>query len=88
MPAPPVAAPSPPPDVELTGVILGPSEQQAILKRPDEPEPQSVRVGADIDGWKITSISARSIVLTRADKSIEIKLPAHELEGISNGGRD
>ena len=74
-----IPLPLPPPRVELTGVIFGSDQQTAILKRPDDPKPESVHLGADVEGWKVTLITPRSIVLTRADKSLEIQLPEHNL---------
>jgi hypothetical protein len=69
------AAPSTP-SVELTGIIVGPIEREAFLQRPNELESQAARLGTEIDGWKITAIDSQSITLTRADRSVEIRLPA------------
>ena len=70
--------PTPAPQVELTGVIFGSYQQTAILRQPGKPEPKLVQLGAMVDGWRVTSITPRSIVLTRAKRSVEMQLFAHK----------
>lgn len=72
--------PRPPPQVDLTGVILGPGERAAIVVVPGGSAPRAVHLGAAIDGWRVTAIAARSIVLSHAGRSVEIRLPARASE--------
>lgn len=71
--APPAA---PPPNVALSGVIVGAGGGVALLRRPTDPVPARVALGAKVDGWTVAEIHPRSIVLRRDTRSVTIDLPA------------
>ena len=67
--------PLPPPNVQLSGVILGADKQVALLKRLGSPTALSVAVGGLVEGWTVTAIGARAVVLQRNDRSVTVALP-------------
>ena len=70
--APIVAAP--PPRVRLTGIIQGASAPAAILWRSEAGPTATVRLGDDVDGWRVASIDALSILLRSWTREQEYKL--------------
>jgi hypothetical protein len=65
-PPPPVvhsAEPPPPPSVALFGVVMDGNEVRAIVRTGPAAGTMRVRVGDDIDGWKVAQIEGRRLVL-------------------------
>jgi general secretion pathway protein N len=72
--APPAAAPLvPPPQLILSGIVFG-SQQMAIVKHAQDPAATSLRLGSAIDGWIVSAIDPRAIVLRRDTRSVTIEL--------------
>ena len=76
--APVVQANAPPPPVSLSGVILGPGTSVALLTRPGSAEATRVALGARIDGWRVSEIRPRAVVLTLDDRSVTVTLPGSD----------
>ena len=53
------------PNVEVRGIIFGDNHRIAIVKRPSSPQTVDVAVGSEIDGWVVSDILPRGIVLRR-----------------------
>jgi hypothetical protein len=68
----PVAAPPPPPPPKLTllGILLEGGEASAIVRSAPAEKSVHVRVGDEIDGWKLAQIAERQIVLSQDDRSV------------------
>jgi general secretion pathway protein N len=66
--APPV--PPPPPKLALFGILLEDGEASAVVRGAPSEKTIRVRVGDDIDGWKVSKIAERQIVLSQNDRSI------------------
>ena len=77
--APPVAAIAPAPvmapDLAVSGVIVGTHTRIAIVKRPSDAVFTRVTPGSQIDGWTVSDIQPRAIVLRRDDRSVTIGMP-------------
>ena len=77
--APPVAmiAPAPvmAPDLAVSGVIVGTDTRIAIVKRPSDAVFTRVTRGSQIDGWTVSEIEPRAVVLRRDDRSVTIGMP-------------
>ena len=73
----PVQAPPPPaPNVTLSGVISGGGGGVALLRRPQDQTPVRVASGGQIDGWTVTEIRPRAVVLRRDARSVTVELTA------------
>uniref|UniRef100_Q07N83 Uncharacterized protein n=1 Tax=Rhodopseudomonas palustris (strain BisA53) TaxID=316055 RepID=Q07N83_RHOP5 len=70
-----VEAPPQPPDLVLNAVVVGSDLQVAWLKRGKEAKPIAVTMGSDIDGWAVTAISPRQVVLDNNIQSIKLEFP-------------
>lgn len=77
----PVAEPAPagtvsttPPDVTLAGVAIGPASAVALLQRPNVKVATTVRVGDDVDGWKVDRIAADRVVLKSGASTVDVML--------------
>ena len=57
------AVPPLPSNVSLVGVIIDGDRQLALIKTQGAPFAESLRVGAVIDGWKVTEIAPDKVVL-------------------------
>ena len=77
--APPVVvmAPAPvmAPDLAVSGVIVGTGTRIAIVKRPSDAVFTRLTPGSKIDGWTVSAIEPRAVVLKRDDRSVTIGLP-------------
>lgn len=71
----PTKAQQPPPDVSLTAIIHGPGVQMALLKRAKDPKPVTVTMGADVDGWSVSTIAPRHVILSTTGRSITLEFP-------------
>jgi general secretion pathway protein N len=84
-PRPAVQAPSiAPPDVVLFGTVVHGEEMRAIIKTPAD---RIVRLkpGDDVEGWKVTKIDRRRVVLSSGPRSIELSLFSRQ-EASADGG--
>lgn len=64
------------PDVALSGVIAGGGGGVALLRRPQDAAPVRLGLGGTLDGWTLSEIRPRAVVLRRDDRAVTIDLPA------------
>ena len=69
---PAVAAPS----FTLSGVISGGGGGIALVRRPQDTAPIHLGMGVALDGWTVTEIHPRAVVLRRDGRSVVVNLPA------------
>jgi NADH dehydrogenase FAD-containing subunit len=70
-PAPVVGAPPPPPappKVTLLGTVMDAGEARALVNLESANKMLRLRIGDDIEGWKVTHIETRRLVLSREDR--------------------
>ena len=75
---PALTPPDPPPsnpEMALSGVIAGGGGGVALVRRAQDAGPTRVALGGHVDGWTVTEIHPRAIVLRREDRSVTIELP-------------
>jgi general secretion pathway protein N len=77
----PVIAQRSPPNVVLSGVIVGTGLQTALLKRGKELKPFPAKLGDDIDGWSVTMIAPRQVMLQNDEQSITLEFPKRGTAG-------
>jgi general secretion pathway protein N len=65
-----VPAPPPPPNLTLFGILIGTDGPSAIVRGAPSEKVVRVRVGDQVDGWKIARIGERQILLSRDDRSV------------------
>lgn len=63
-----------PPDMVLTAVVIGTDVRMAVFKRPSEAKTQAVVAGGNIDGWTLTTIEPRQVVLQRDAEVVSLGL--------------
>ncbi len=63
------------PDLAVSGIIIGPEKRIAIVKRLNDAVFMRLAPGNQIDGWTVTEIDARAVVLRRDDRSVTIGMP-------------
>jgi general secretion pathway protein N len=83
---PPVQAPTiSPPDVVLFGTVRHGEEMRAIIKMPGD---RIVRLkpGDDIEGWKVSEIDKRRVVLSSGPRSIEVSLNRKDADNAAAAG--
>jgi general secretion pathway protein N len=69
----PVPRPPPaPPNLTLIGVVLDTEDAHAVVR--SGTAVVHARMGDEIDGWKITSIEARRLLLSNQDRSVAFAL--------------
>ena len=77
--APPAVVMAPPPviapDLAVSGVIVGTDTRIAIVKRPSDAVFTRLKPGSMIDGWTVSAIEPRAVVLRRDDRSVTIGMP-------------
>ena len=71
MAPPPVLAP----DLAVSGVIVGTDPRIALVKRPSDAAFMRLTPGSKIDGWTVSEIEPRAVVLRRDDRSVTIGMP-------------
>jgi hypothetical protein len=69
-----VAPPAPPPNLTLFGILIGTDGPSAIVRGAPSEKVVHVRVGDQIDGWKIARIGERQIVLSRDERLVIFKM--------------
>jgi hypothetical protein len=69
---------APPPDFRLLGVALGSGSRQALLQPAGQPG-QWIKVGGEVGGWVLKSVSADGVVLNSGERTHEVRLyPARD----------
>ena len=63
------------PDLAVSGVIVGTDTRIAIVKRPSDAAFTRLTPGSKIDGWTVSEIEPRAVVLRRDDRSVTIGMP-------------
>jgi hypothetical protein len=72
----PAATPSPqPPDVVLSAVVIGSDVRVAFLKRGKETRTFPVRSDSNVDGWTVTAIEPRHVVIENGAQRSTIGFP-------------
>jgi hypothetical protein len=66
--------PAPPPNLTLFGILIGTDGPSAVVRGAPSEKVLHVRVGDQVDGWKIARIGERQIVLSRDDRSAIFKM--------------
>lgn len=61
-----------PADFTLIGIIISPKERRALLSHGTPAKLEHVIEGQSIDGWTVTAIEPRRILLARRDNEVEI----------------
>jgi general secretion pathway protein N len=72
---PQAAPPAPPPNVVLLGVITDADGARVMVRGGDKTI--RVRLGEDIEGWKVTQIESRRVVLSHDDRTASFVLFSH-----------
>jgi hypothetical protein len=75
-------APPPPPKLALFGILVEDGEASAVIRGAPSEKAIHVRVGDDVDGWKVSKIAERQIVLSQDDRSITFTMFDGSHEGI------
>lgn len=73
-PQPRAPQPAAVPDLELTGILLSPAGNRALVRQ--EGGTHVVGVGDRVDGFRVTSIEAARITLSDGTRSVQLQLPA------------
>jgi hypothetical protein len=74
-PAPAPPAPPEPPPLKLIGTILSPATSVALLKDPASQAVTRLRVGEATFGWRVKTVSLRSVVVEKGEQSAILGLP-------------
>jgi hypothetical protein len=61
--------PAPPPVVTLLGVVMDGEEARAIIRAGPAASVMRVRIGDDVDGWKVGQIESQRLVLLLDDRT-------------------
>jgi hypothetical protein len=67
---PPPPPPIPPPILRVLGIVADASGALAIVRNAASDDILRVRLGDDIDGWKVIQFEPRSFVLSHDERSI------------------
>lgn len=65
----------PPPDIKVSGIILGDDRSVAIVRLGQDPNSVHLWVGSQVDGWTVEAIEARRILLRLGSRSLTADLP-------------
>ncbi len=72
-PAPP-APPPPPPDLVLFGVVMDGEGARAVVRAGADKKILRAQIGDDIEGWKVSQIEGRKVVLSLDGRFATFKL--------------
>jgi type II secretory pathway component PulC len=72
LPSPP--PPPAPPSLTLFGIVLEAGEARAVVRIAPRGEIVRVRIGEEINGWKVTQIERRQLVLSLEGRSVTFTL--------------
>ena len=70
----------------LSGVVISNDQRMALLQRLSDGSTVRLRVGQEIDGWRIEAIEPDRVVLRQGDALEEVKLP-NKIERAAVKGR-
>ncbi len=74
-PAPePAASPAPPPDLVLSGIVMDGKTARAVVRVGAEKRIVHAHVGDNIDGWTVSQIEGRKLVLSLGDRFVTYTL--------------
>jgi hypothetical protein len=76
-----------PPDVALVGVIIDSKTQMALVKREGAPFSESVLLGASLDGWEVTEITADHVTLRSGGQELNLRMDARRRIQASQPGQ-
>ena len=82
-----VAPPAPPPNLVLFGVVMDGEGARAILRTGADKKVQRAQIGDEIDGWKVSQIEARKVVLSLDDRFATFTLFADDRVKPDSAGR-
>jgi general secretion pathway protein N len=71
---PPPPPPPPPPSLALFGIVKDGEGASALVRAQASDKVQRVRVGDKVDGWEVSRIEERQVVLELADRSTSFTL--------------
>jgi hypothetical protein len=75
-------APVPPPNVVLLGVVTDDSGARAVVRSNSPDRIVRARLGEFIDGWQVTQIELRRLVLSHDARSVSFALFGREKDGV------
>jgi type II secretory pathway component PulC len=82
--APPPPAPSPPPNLVLLGVVMDGESARALVRADNKVF--RAQIGDDIDGWKVSQIEGRKVVLALDGRLATFTLFNRDREKPQNAG--
>jgi len=89
-PPPPVAQapapPPPPPDLVLFGVVMDGEGARAVVRAGADKKILRAQIGDDIDGWKVSQIEGRKVVLSLDGRFATFKLFNDDRARSESGG--
>ena len=71
---PPPTPPPPPPDLVLFGVVMDGEGARAVVRAGADKKILRAQIGDDIDGWKVSQIEGRKVVLSLDGRFATFKL--------------
>jgi len=71
---PPPAPPPPPPDLVLFGVVMDGEGARAVVRAGADKKILRAQIGDDIEGWKVSQIEGRKVVLSLDGRFATFKL--------------
>jgi len=71
---PPPAPPPPPPDLVLFGVVMDGEGARAVVRAGADKKILRAQIGDEIDGWKVSQIEGRKVVLSLDGRFATFKL--------------
>ena len=74
------SAPPPPPDVVLSGIVMDGKTARAVVRVGAEKRIVHAHVGDNIDGWTVSQIEGRKLVLSLGDRFVTYTLFAKASE--------
>jgi len=77
--------PSPPPSVALFGIITDAEQASAVLRVGPADKIMRVHIGDEVEGWKVTQIDWRKLVLSQNNRSATFTLFSDENAHLAYG---
>lgn len=79
-------APTEPPPVSLTGVIITPEQRIAMMRNTESREYVTLKEGEPLEGWTLEEVSRRRIVFSNGGRQEVVDLEVYT-GGLGGGGR-